>query len=460
MRRPRFLIIDDERNFREFLAEALEVEGYVVTQAATARAGLALSRQELPQIVLLDQNLPDGSGLDLIHDLRDLPSNPVIIMITAYAGYDNAVRAVKAGAFHYLNKPFGFPDLLDVVAEACVAFPALGEQEELEMLGALVGAHPCMEQVKQRIARIARAPVSTVLIRGESGTGKEVAAQAMHRASNRSSMRMVCVNCAALTESLLMDELFGHEKGAFTDARSSREGVFEHAHGGTLFLDEISEMGARAQAALLRVLEQRVVRRIGGTTEIPVDVRVLAATNTDLEEQVANGQFRSDLYYRLNVVQVELPPLRARRSDIAILANHFSRLLAARYNEPARTITPEAMELLATHDWPGNVRELRNAIERAYIVEASPSITPGMLAAELHSARRHTLPDPVADTSRPFQELKREVLDDFERSYLESALARAGGNITQAAEEAGMLRQVFQRMLARHGMSGEMYKSR
>ena len=185
MRRPRFLIIDDERNFREFLAEALEVEGYGVTQAATARAGLALARQELPQIVLLDQNLPDGSGLDLIHDLRALPSNPVIIMITAFAGYDNAVRAVKAGAFHYLNKPFGFPDLLDVVAEACVAFPALGELGELEMLGALVGAHPRMEQVKQRIARIARTPVSTVLIRGESGTGKEVAARALHERGPR-----------------------------------------------------------------------------------------------------------------------------------------------------------------------------------------------------------------------------------------------------------------------------------
>ena len=458
MRRPRFLIIDDERNFREFLAEALEVEGYGVTQAATARAGLALARQSLPQIVLLDQNLPDGSGLDLIHDLRALPSNPVIIMITAYAGYDNAVRAVKAGAFHYLNKPFGFPDLLDVVAEACVAFPALGEPAELEMLGALVGAHPCMEQVKQRIARIARAPVSTVLIRGESGTGKEVTAQAMHRASDRASKRMVCVNCAALTESLLMDELFGHEKGAFTDARSSREGVFEHAHGGTLFLDEISEMGARAQAALLRVLEQRCVRRIGGTTEIPVDVRVLAATNTDLEEQVASGSFRGDLYFRLNVVQVELPPLRTRRSDIGILANHFSRLLAARYNEPPRSITPEAMAMLTAHDWPGNVRELRNTIERAYIVESGPDITPDMLADELHATRHRPASHALADAHRPFQELKREVLDDFERSYLESALARAGGNITQAAEEAGMLRQVFQRMLARHGMSGETYK--
>ena len=458
MRRPRFLIIDDERNFREFLGEALEVEGYGVTQAATARAGLALARQELPQIVLLDQNLPDGSGLDLIHDLRGLPSNPVIIMITAYAGYDSAVRAVKAGAFHYLNKPFGFPDLLDVVAEACIAFPALGEPAELELLGALVGAHPRMEQVKQRIARIARTPVSTVLICGESGTGKEVVAQAMHRASDRAPSRMVCVNCAALTESLLMDELFGHEKGAFTDARNQREGVFEHAHGGTLFLDEISEMGARAQAALLRVLEQRCVRRIGGTAEIPVDVRVLAATNTDLEEQVARGHFRSDLYFRLNVVQVELPPLRERRSDVAILANHFSRVLAARYNEPVRSITPESLALLTGYDWPGNVRELRNVIERAYIVGSGPDITPDLVADQLRTGRRRASAPPIADASRPFQELKREVLDDFERSYLESALARAGGNITQAAEEAGMLRQVFQRMLARHGMSGEMYK--
>jgi DNA-binding NtrC family response regulator len=458
MRRPRFLIIDDERNFREFLAEALEVEGYSVTQAATARAGLALARQNLPQIILLDQNLPDGSGLDLIHDLRALPSNPVIIMITAYAGYDNAVRAVKAGAFHYLNKPFGFPDLLDVVAEACVAFPALGEPGELELLGAVVGANPRMAQVMKRFTRISWTRVARLLIGGVSGTGKEVAAQVIHRASDRATKRMVCVNCAALTESLLMDELFGHERGAFTDARSQREGVFENAHGGTLFLDEISEMGARAQAALLRVLEQRCVRRIGGEKEIPVDVRVLAATNTDLEEQVASGHFRRDLYYRLNVVQVELPPLRERRSDIAILASHFSRVLAERYNEPVRDIAPEAMMLLETHDWPGNVRELRNTIERAYIVGSGREIAPAVLANELHSVQRRATSPPLADASRPFQELKRKVLDDFERAYLESALTRADGNITQAAEEAGMLRQVFQRMLARHGMSGEMYK--
>ena len=197
---------------------------------------------------------------------------------------------------------------------------------------------------------------------------------------------------------------------------------------------------------------------IGGATEIPVDVRVLAATNTALEEQVASGHFRGDLYYRLNVVQVELPPLRERRSDVAILASHFSRVLAARYHEPVRGITPQAMALLEAHDWPGNVRELRNAIERAYIVGSGPDITPDMFADELHAVRRCSGTRPLTDASRPFQELKREVLDDFERAYLESALARAGGNITQAAEEAGMLRQVFQRMLARHGMSGEMYK--
>lgn len=207
MRRPRFLIIDDERNFREFLGEALEVEGYGVTQAATARAGLALAREQLPQIVLLDQNLPDQSGLEIIHDLRDLPSNPVVIVITAFAGYDSAVRAVKAGAFHYLNKPFGFPELLQVVAEACIAFPELGEPAGTESLRTLVGSHPQMEEARQRIARIARTPVSTVLILGESGTGKELVAQALHRASDRAARNLVCVNCAALTESLLMDEL-------------------------------------------------------------------------------------------------------------------------------------------------------------------------------------------------------------------------------------------------------------
>jgi two-component system response regulator AtoC len=458
MQRPRFLIIDDERNFREFLGEALEREGYEVALAATARAGVAIAREQQPHIILLDQSLPDRPGLEVIRELRALPGDPVIIMITAYAEYDDAVRAVKAGAFHYLDKPFAFAELLRVVSEACVAFPDLGTLPATDALAPLVGADAQMVQLKHRILRVAALPVPTVLVRGESGTGKELVARAIHRAGGRAGARLVCVNCAALTETLLMDELFGHERGAFTDARTQKAGVFEAANGGTLFLDEISEMGPRAQAALLRVLEQRCITRVGGTEEIPVDVRVIAATNRDLERLIAEGQFRADLYYRLNLVALDLPPLRERRSDIPLLAAHFSRLVAERYGEAVRPITAEALALLKAYRWPGNVRELRNAIERAYIVSTGSEIAPDALPEEVRLAGRV---EPGADRPagpRRFQELKREVVEDFERSYLESALARTGGNITQAAGEAGVLRQVFQRMMNRYGITSEQFK--
>ncbi|HEX6537028.1 MAG TPA: sigma-54 dependent transcriptional regulator [Gemmatimonadaceae bacterium] len=455
---PRFLIIDDERNFREFLGEALERQGYEVTHAATARVGLAVARHTRPHVVLLDQNLPDGSGLDLIRALRELPTNPAVIMITAFAGFDSAVRAVKAGAFHYLSKPFGFSDLLDVVAEACVALHPDEDAESPDALGVLVGADPRMVELRQRIARVAALPVPTVLVRGESGTGKELVAQAIHRASRRASERLVSVNCAALTETLLMDELFGHERGAYTDARSQKPGLFESAHGGTLFLDEISEMGVHAQGALLRVLEERRVRRVGGTEEIEVDVRVVAATNRDLEHEMEAKRFRSDLFFRLDLVELVLPPLRERRGDIPLLAAHFARRVAERYGEAVRTISPEALALLEAHAWPGNVRELRNTIERAYVMGTAPCITPACLPEELRGGARLAPGALQSGPPRRFQEHKREVVDHFERSYLESALLRAGGNITQAAEEAGVLRQVFQRMLIRHGIDGAQYR--
>ncbi|MDB4879087.1 MAG: two component, sigma54 specific, transcriptional regulator, Fis family [Gemmatimonadetes bacterium] len=476
MKGPHFLVIDDERNFREFLGEALQGEGYRVSLAGTARAGLAIARAESPQIVLLDQNLPDGSGLEMIQELRRLSGNPVVVMITAYGDYASAVRAVKAGAYHYLTKPFGFPELLDIVRGACVAQSMDVTTAQHDGMASIVGTDPRILELKQRIARIARTPVATVLVGGESGTGKELVAQAIHALSDRATRRLVCVNCAALTETLLMDELFGHERGAFTDARSQKQGLFELAHRGTLFLDEISEMGPRAQAALLRVLEQRRVTRVGGTEEIPVDVRVIAASNRDIARHVTDGSFRADLYYRLNVVDVPVPPLRSRRGDILALARHFGCAVAERFGESERALDPAAEALLVGYDWPGNVRELRNAIERAYAISSRPVIEPADLPAELRmpdqrasrvsAATRAALvaagdggaaQRPGAQ-SRRFQDMKREMIDGFERSYLEEGLARAGGNVTLAAEQAGVLRQVFQRMLARHGLTGEQFR--
>ncbi|HEY9515036.1 MAG TPA: sigma-54 dependent transcriptional regulator [Gemmatimonadaceae bacterium] len=463
MTQPRILIVDDERNFREFLGEALGVHGYEIDHAATARVGLALARQRHPHVVLLDQNLPDCSGLDIISELRALPNKPVVVVITAYAEYSRAVDAVKSGAFHYIAKPFEFSDLLDTISHACTGLREGSSDDEAPALASLVGDSTEIAEVKRNVARIAQSPVNSVLVQGESGTGKELVARAIHELSDRSKGRLVSVNCAALTETLLMSELFGHERGAFTDAREQRKGVFEAAHQGTLFLDEISEIGPRAQAALLRVLEERIVTRVGGTEEIPVDVRVVAASNRPLNRQVEIGAFRADLYYRLNVVQIALPPLRERISDLVGLAQHLSDDIAARYRVPARQLTPEAMALLAGYPWPGNVRELRNAIEHAYIIGTGPSISQTDLPHEilLRSSVEMDIPTNVdqADVGeRGFHGAKRAVVNRFERTYLETLLTRTEGNITRAAEEAGVVRQAFQKLLSRHGLSGESFR--
>ena len=464
-RHPRILIVDDERNFREFLGEALKVQGYEVDHAATARVGLAVARDRHPNVVLLDQNLPDGSGLDMIPQLRSLTPTPVVVIITAYAECERAVVAVKAGAFHYIAKPFEFSDLLDTLGGACRETNEDSGPASLPALDDFVGDSPVIREIKRHVTRVARSPVGNVLIQGESGTGKELIARAIHGLSARARKRMISVNCAALTETLLMSELFGHERGAFTDARERRKGVFESAHEGTLFLDEIGEIGPTAQAALLRVLEQRTVTRVGGTEEIPIDVRIVAATNRPLARQVASGAFRPDLYYRLNVVQIAIPPLRERMSDLAILAQHLSDSVAARYHVRSRSLTAECVALLASHSWPGNVRELRNTIEHAYIVGQGPSITPSDLPREV-------LPLPAASVTMSnelggeqldfgaldFHGAKRAVVDRFERAYLETMLSRTAGNVTRAAEEAGVMRQAFQKLLTRHGLSGEAFR--
>ncbi len=468
MSQPLFLIVDDERNFREFLGEALEGEGYAVRHAGTARVGLAIARESLPRVVLLDQNLPDRPGLELLPELRRLPVCPVVIVITAHAQIGYAVDAVKAGAFHYLPKPFAFADLLDVLGKAAITGArGMEAAETSDALQAIVGAGSAIEELKRRVARVASSPVSAVLVQGESGTGKELVAQAIHGASSRAARRFLAVNCAALTDTLLMSELFGHERGAFTDARQLKKGVFELAHGGTLFLDEVSEMGTRAQAALLRTLEQRSVIRVGGSDEIPVDVRVIAATNRDLARHVATGHFRADLYYRLNVVRLDVPALRDRGGDIELLSAHLSRVIAERYAEPPRQFTPEARALVAAYPWPGNVRELRNAIERAYVYGAGPTITAADLPPEvseggptgytsMHTASGAAGASPPAPNG--FQDAKRNVVTQFERTYLLEALSVAGGNVTLAAQRAGVLRQVFQRMLIRHGIEHDQFR--
>lgn len=458
MKRPSILVIDDERNFREFLGEALETVGYDVALAASARAGLALARECAPQVVLLDQNLPDQPGLDLLPLLRQNNARTAVIMITAYAEYSRAVAAVKAGAHHYLSKPFEFADLLailDNLRGAGVYGTALGDDGPL---ASLIGISTAMQELERQLRQVATTPVASVLIRGESGTGKELIARAIHALSDRARQRLLSVNCAAFTESLLMSELFGHERGAFTDARQLKKGVFENAQGGTLFLDEVGELTPQAQAALLRVLEERVVTRVGGSEEFPVDVRVIAATNRPLEREVAAARFRADLYYRLNVVEITIPPLRDRPEDIPILARHFAHLFARQYGGAIRDLAPETEEFFCAYPWPGNIRELRNAIERAYVVGEGPQIRLEDLAPSL---RQQSHEDAALDHSiykLPFREAKQKVVDNFERTYLARALSRSRGNVSRAARRAEMPRQVLQRLLQRHELKSAGFR--
>lgn len=447
----RVLIIDDERNVRQFLNEALEAEGYSVRSSGTARAGLSLAQSIHPDIVLLDQNLPDARGLDILPELRRVPSNPAIVVITAYAAYPQAVHAIKEGAAHYLAKPFEFSDLLHALEHV-----GRGAGAAEGGLAEIVGDTPAMVELRQRIARVARSPVDTVLVGGESGTGKELIARAIHALSARSGGRFLAVNCAALSESLLLSELFGHERGAFTDARERKVGVFEAAQGGTLLLDEIGEMGAQAQAALLRTLEQRTVTRVGSVEEIPVDVRVVAATNRPLGDAVAEGRFRADLFHRLNVVRVQAPPLRERDRDVLPLANHFSRRTAARFGEPVREVSPAAARAMLRYGWPGNVRELRNAVEHAYVVGTGPDVEADDLPPEVTAPASSVGAAPAAE-NLGFQDAKRAAIGSFERQYLENLMIRSGGNLSRAAREAGVIRQVLQRLLKRNGLDRDDY---
>ncbi len=451
LKRGRVLVIDDEANFRDFLGEAIQAEGFEVSLAATARSGLQRAAEHAPHVIILDQNLPDESGLAVLNELRALPTAPRIIMMTAFAAYPHAVEAVKKGAFHYLQKPFEFDELLRLLHEAT---SSKDEDESIAhnpALTAIVGMSEELRALKRQIVQIARSPVATVLLQGESGTGKELVARAIHGLSTRARERLVSVNCATLSDTLLVSELFGHEKGAFTDAREQRKGVFESAHRGSLFLDEISEMGPRTQAAVLRALEQRSITRVGSNVEIAVDVRVIAASNTLLEKMVSASHFRADLYYRLNVVKVEVPPLRSRPADIPVLADYFSRQIAARYGEPARTIPPDVMSRLQSYSWPGNVRELKNAVERAYVMDVQPEISLAALPPEISGVIAGAAMGLDASLRRmTYPEAKRRLIEQFERTYLTQLLADAGGNVSKAARAAGIHRQAFQRLLGRY----------
>jgi DNA-binding NtrC family response regulator len=442
----RLLIVDDDQDLRSTLVSRFERTGAAVTAAGSAEEALVRAAQARLDVALLDLHLPGMDGLELLRRLKELQPEVEVILLTAHSSIETAVQAMKQGAYDYLTKPFRLADLEVHVQKAHekaqLARRAwqLTEQVRYESPRyRLVGSSPAFSKVVSLIEKVAPTE-ATVLVRGESGTGKELVARALHTNSPRRDRPMVTINCAALQESLLESELFGHVKGAFTGALNAKPGLVEVAEGGTLFIDEIGEMAAGLQAKLLRVLEDGHYRRVGATTEAHADVRVIAATNRRLEEEIKAGRFREDLYYRLNVITIHLPPLREHRQDIPELVEHF---LTTRQVGPLRyRVDPEALEGLVRYGWPGNVRELANVLERAQILAEDHRITTDDLPVELLAI--HPAPSKV-ESAEPTQDLH-----DVERRHIVSVLREAAGNKVHAARALGISRRALYRLLDKH----------
>jgi DNA-binding NtrC family response regulator len=446
----RILVVDDDKLLRTIITERLERSGYDVTAAGTLTEARAALHRYTPDVALLDVKLPDGEGPELLAELA-ADGETACVMMTAHATVEAAVAAVQQGAWDYLEKPFSL-DKLEATLVSTLERTAL--QRELRALrekssigGTVVGASPAMKDVMALVERIAPATTSTVLIEGETGTGKGVIAGAIHRLSPRANGPFVNVTCSALAETLMESELFGHEKGAFTDARTMKRGLVEIADGGTLFLDEIGELSVAVQAKLLRFIEDKTFRRVGGTRDLTIDVRVVAATNRDLESAVHDGTFRDDLYYRLKVLPIRMPALRERTSDIPALAKTFLGTFNREFGKRIREISAEAMAILTRHPWPGNVRELRNVMERAVLLADGPVITPEMLPA---SIRDGVSAAPTG--AAPLLGAGGIDLEELERSLLLEALRRAEGNRTQAGRLLGLSRHQIRNRLQKFGL--------
>jgi two-component system response regulator PilR (NtrC family) len=461
MFKEKILVVDDEQSMREFLDIMLKKEGYKVSLASNGEEVLKLAERDIFDLILMDIRMPKLDGISVLKKVKTLSPETIVIMITAYASADTAIKAMKEGAYDYITKPFKVDEIKLIIRNALEKKNLQKENILLKQVvrdryhfDNIMGQCPNMLALYDLLEKVAPTKTNT-LIAGESGTGKELVAKAIHYNSPRKDKPFVTLNCGAIPEALIESELFGHMKGAFTDAIATKKGLFEMADEGTIFLDEISELPLLMQVKLLRVLQDREFKRVGGTEDIRVDVRIISATNKDLEEAVREKRFREDLFYRLNVIQIKLPPLRERREDIPLLALHFLKRYAEELNKNITGISPEALRILLNYDFPGNVRELQNIIERAVALENTPELTPQNLSSYLE--QQPLLKKNLFDLDIPNEGIDLEkMVEELERSLLVKALDRTKGIKKKAAE---LLRINFRSMryrLEKYGLNQEV----
>jgi two-component system response regulator AtoC len=454
--KPSILIVDDDGVMQETLSGVLRKRGYETFSVGSGNEALSMIKKNIIDLILLDMKLPDIDGLEVLKKIKEFDTEILVIMMTAFSDVQTAVSAMKSGAYDYINKPFELDELKLLIEKGLETKSLINEvrrlhrqQKENYQNSHIYGVSPQIHYVKELIGMISKTHKTSVLIQGESGTGKELAANAIHYNSHRSDKPLMKINCSAIPDSLLESELFGYEKGAFTDAKNTKKGLFELADGGTVFLDEIGDMNPFLQSKILRVLESQTFMRVGGEREIKVEIRIIAATNKDLEAMVKEGFFRKDLYYRLKVMVVEMPPLRDRLEDILLLSNLFIEENNKEYTKSIKGFSEEAKKLMIQYSWPGNVRELRNVIERAMILTDQEVITPKHLPFELKQSEKT-----LGDTELQISEVTSDMsLESMEKMHLSKVLKRLEWNKSKASKSLGISRATLRAKIRKYNLS-------